>query len=492
MKRNRDQIPTNFFWGSSTAACQLEGGWNVDGKGVSIADITTSGTAAVPRQITPLIDESKYNYPSHRAVDFYHRYKGDIKAMSELGIKMFRMSIAWTRIYPDGIEPHPNEAGLEFYRDVFLELKKYHIEPLVTIYHDDLPFYMTKEFNGFAGRESIDLYVKFATTLFDEYKGLVKYWLLFNEENIITRVSGNWWHGGILNPGTVDFRHQVDNLQSRYQAMHNVLVAGAKAVIAGRKIDSSYRFGIMISHDTVYPLTPAPEDVLLAQHENLVNNDLCADVRVFGKYPYYAKRFFSEQGIELEITAEDLEALEDGRVDLYSFSYYQSHCVTASDKGVSVEGNSTGGSKNPYLKTIGDWGWQADPVGLRTTLNQVYDRYKLPILVVENGLGYVDAPIIHDDGDISVNDPYRIEYQRDHIFQVGKALDDGVPVMGYLSWSAIDMVSLGTGEYKKRYGYLYVDCDKNGVGSLDRFPKESFYWYQKVIRDNGLINEVEE
>lgn len=485
------EFPKNFYWGSASAACQMEGGWQEGGKGVSIADVTTSGTALQSRKITLEIDEDNHSYPSHVAVDFYHRYKEDIKLFAEMGLKIFRLSISWTRIFPTGKETEPNQEGIQFYKNVFKELKKYNIEPLVTIYHNDLPLEMTKEFNGFANRKSIDYFLKFCDVIFENYKNDVKYWILFNEINILTRPTGNWWHSGIIHEGTKDFANQVDDEQIRLQSLHYQLVAGAKAVILGKKINPEFQFGTMISYNTLYPLTSDPKDILLTYEQDQLFNKFCGDVRVFGKYPFYMKQYFKKNNLNIEITKEDEQDLKNGVVDLYTFSYYQSTCVTQRDEeSLNItKGNNIFGIKNKYLETKGEWDWQIDPVGLRYTLNLIYDRYQIPIMIVENGLGFIDHPKFQSDGNILVEDDQRIEYQKLHIEQLRLAIDDGVDVIAYMSWAAIDIVSLGTGEFKKRYGYIYVDCDENGVGTLNRHKKKSFYWYQKLIKTNGKVLE---
>ena len=478
-------FPSDFLWGSASAACQMEGAWDEGGKGISIADVTTSGTATQSRRITLDMNPQKYVYPSHTAVDFYHHYKEDIALFAELGLKIFRLSIAWSRIFPTGLEEKPNPEGIAFYRDVFHELHKHNIEPLVTIYHNDLPLALTKKFNGFADRRCIDAFLKYCNVIFEAYKNDVKYWLLFNEINILMRPSGNWWHSGIINSGTEFFRQQVDDEKLRLQSLHYEFVAGAKAVKLGKSINPNFVFGTMISHNTLYPYTCDPEDVLFTQSKDALDNNFCADVRIFGKYPYYAKRYMDRKGIQLDITEEDLKALETGTVDMYTFSYYQSACATEKKTGELVSGNNIQSVRNPYLQTKGDWNWQIDPVGLRFTLNKIYDRYHRPIMIVENGLGFVDVPVHHPDGTITVDDDQRISYQRQHIEQLRLAIDDGVPVLGYMTWAAIDIVSLGSGEFKKRYGYIYVDCDDQGKGSLKRYKKKSFNWYKHVIATNG-------
>ena len=472
-------FPKDFFWGGATAANQVEGAWDVDGKDPSLADAMVAGSHTVPRKLTLDIDPAAHYYPSHQAVDFYHHYTEDIALMAEMGLKMYRLSIAWTRIFPNGIEEEPNEAGLAFYDRVFAELKRYNMEPLVTIYHNDLPLHIVKEMGGWPNRKVIDLYVRFAEVILRRYKDTVKYWIPFNEINDLTTGVGNWNHGGILNPGTEDFSHQVDDPNKRFAALHNQFVASAKVVALGKKINPAFQFGTMICHITVYPLTCRPEDVLLTQQEDQLRNCFSGDVQCKGEYPYFMKRYFERNNIQFDIEPEDAEILKNGTVDFYSFSYYMTNCITADKNATQVSGNIMGGAKNPYLSAT-EWNWQIDPVGLRYTLNHVYDRYGLPVMITENGIGAKD---VLEDG--KIHDPYRIDYLREHIRQMRLAIDDGVELIGYTPWTAIDVISCSTGEMAKRYGFIYVDRDDTGSGSMARYRKDSFYWYQKVIRSGG-------
>ena len=472
-------LSKDFLWGGATAANQFEGGWNVDGKGASTSDMLTAGTHTIPRKITKETIDG-LNYPSHDAIDFYHRYKEDIKLFAEMGFKVFRMSIAWTRIFPNGDDKEPNEAGLKFYDDVFDELKKYNIEPLVTISHYEMPFNLTKKYNGWASRNLIDFFINYCSVIFNRYKDKVKYWLTFNEINCGTMPMGGYLGLGILNEGTEDFLHQNDNKQIRFQALHHQFVASAKAVKLGHSINKDFKIGCMIAHMTTYPYTCNPDDILLAQKKNQLANDLCGDVQVRGEYPFFAKRYFEENNIVLDITEEDKKILKEGTVDYYTFSYYMSNCESASGDEDKTSGNLLGGIKNPYLEAS-DWGWQIDPKGLRYTLNELYGRYNIPLMVVENGLGAFDK--VEEDG--SINDDYRIEYLKDHIIQMKEAVKDGVDLIGYTPWGCIDLVSASTGEMEKRYGFIYVDKDNAGEGTLERKKKKSFEWYKNVIKTNG-------
>lgn len=466
-------LPKGFFWGGATAANQFEGAWNIDGKGMSIDDVMTGGTNTSPRRIT-VEPEPGTVYPNHDGVDFYHHYKEDIALFAEMGFNVFRMSIAWTRIFPNGDDECPNEKGLEFYDNVFKELKKYNIEPLITISHYESPLHLALKYKGWSNRRLIDFYVKYCETIFKRYKDQVKYWLTFNEINLTGVPFGAALGGGML------LTPEENTPEIRYRAMHNQLVASAKAIELGRKINPDFRFGCMIAYGALYPLTCAPEDVLLAQETEQIKNFLPGDVQVKGEYSYFAKSYFKKNGIDIQMQDGDEAILKKGTVDFYTFSYYHSNCVSSNENLTKAEGNIMGGIKNPYLKSS-DWGWQIDPVGLRWTLHRLYDRYQVPLMVVENGLGALDK--VEEDG--SIHDPYRIDYLRSHIIEMKKAVEEGVDLMGYTPWGCIDLVSAGTGEMRKRYGFIYVDKHDDGSGTNARSRKDSFYWYKRVVESNG-------
>lgn len=466
-------FPKGFLWGGATAANQCEGGWNEGGKGESIPDHMRAGGLHKRRVMTEEIDPQGY-YPNHEGIDFYHRYKEDIALFAEMGFTVFRLSIAWSRIFPKGDETEPNEEGLAFYDQVFDECRKHGIEPLVTISHFELPYALAENYGGFANRQTIDFFVRYATTLFERYKDKVKYWLTFNEINFGTLPLGGRNLLGILD--------KEDNEERRYQALHHMFIASALAVKIGHEINPEFNIGCMLAYMTMYPLTCKPEDALANQELVKKLNWFCGDVQVKGKYPYYMKHYFEKQNIHLEFAANDEKILREGTVDFYTFSYYMTSCVTADldENGDRVGGNLFGGVKNNYLETS-EWGWQIDPVGLRFTLNELYDRYEIPLMIVENGLGAVD----HVEEDGTIHDSYRIEYFRRHIEEMAKAIEDGVDLIGYTPWGCIDLVSGGTGEMSKRYGFIYVDKDDEGKGTFDRSRKDSFYWYKKVIASNG-------
>ncbi len=473
-------FPDNFLWGGATAANQFEGGYCEGKKGDCISDHLSKGSRSEKRRFTWNI-EKNIDYPSHEAVDFYHHYKEDIRLFAEMGLKAFRMSMVWSRIFPNGDEEEPNEEGLQFYDQVFDECLKYGIEPIVTLMHFDMPFHLLKRYGGFSSRRVIDYFETYARTVFERYKGKVRYWITFNEINFACIPMGNLEVLGIYEPATTDYTMPVDDMQKRYQALHHVFLASARAVKASHAIDQRIQVGCMIAHVTLYPRTCHPSDMLYVQQQDHLFNDFCADVQVRGKYPYYIQQYFKEQGIILSIEKEDEKVLEEGCVDYYSFSYYMSNCLTLEEGEQDVTaGNLLDGVRNPYLDTS-EWGWQIDPIGLRYTLNKVYDRYGIPVMIVENGLGAQDK--VEEDG--SIHDAYRIDYLKAHIDEMEKALDDGVRLMGYTMWSPIDIISSSTGEMRKRYGLIYVDKDDQGNGTMKRFRKDSFYWYRKVIRSNG-------
>lgn len=475
-------FPKGFLWGGATAANQFEGGWDEDGKGASVPDHIRGGTVSTPRLWDKEIDPNVY-YPSHQATDFYHRYKEDIALYGEMGFKCFRLSVNWARIYPTGEEAEPNQKGLEFYHNVFAECKKYGIEPLVTISHYELPWAMSEKYNGWTGRECIDLFVKYATTLFNEYKDEVKYWLTFNEINCGCNTFGRILSLGMLGEdGKPMFKLEEtrEEASDRFTALHNQFVASAKAVKIGHAINPEFKIGLMIAGSMVYPYTTNPKDVKEAQDKMNMSNWFCGDVQVRGHYPYYAKRYFKDNNITVRTEPGDDEILKEGTVDFYSFSYYMSSCASVDPNVTKGQGNIFAGLKNPYLKAS-DWGWQIDPEGLRIYLNEVYGRYEIPLMVVENGLGANDE--IAEDG--KIHDDYRIDYMRDHIKAMEQAIEDGVDLMGYTMWGCTDLVSASTGEMKKRYGFVYVDRDNDGNGDFHRERKDSFYWYKKVCESNG-------
>ena len=460
-------FPKGFYWGGATAANQLEGGWQEGGKGISCPDICTGGTATTSKRITPVLEEGTF-YPSHDAIDHYHRFKEDIALFAEMGFKMYRFSIAWTRIFPNGDESEPNEAGLKFYEDLIDECLKYNIEPLVTISHYEVPFHLTKKWNSWTDRRMIDCYLNFCKAIFTRYKGKVKYWLTFNEINFLRDYSTL----GIT---------EASNPQKQQQAIYHLLLASAKAVYLGHQINPDFQIGLMIANILFYPETCHPDDAIAEMEMARDFKDFYYDVQCRGYYPAYKLKELERQNIILQKEDGDEQILLLGTVDFISFSYYNSSVISTHGNNEKSGGNQLGGVKNPYLEES-EWGWPIDPQGLRLVLNRLYDKYQLPLMIVENGLGALDT--IEEDG--SIQDDYRIDYLRKHIQQIQKAIEyDGVDVIGYTPWGCIDLVSAGTGEMKKRYGFVYVDMDDFGEGTLKRIRKKSFSWYKKVIETNG-------
>lgn len=462
-------FPENFLWGGAVAANQCEGAYLEDGKGLSVQDVMPHGIRG-DRTKEPTEDNMKLV-----GIDFYHRYQEDIRLFAEMGFRVFRTSIAWSRIFPRGDEEEPNEAGLAFYDRLFDECHKYGIEPLVTISHYETPLYLAEHYNGWTNRKLIGFYERYVRVLFERYKGKVKYWLTFNEINSILHAP--FMSGGIGTP-----KEKLSE-QDLYQAVHHELVASALAVKLGHELMPGAKIGCMILSMPTYPLTPSPDDVIRVM-EDEHKNYFFGDVHVRGRYPGYIKRYFRENGIKISMEPEDEEILKN-TVDFVSFSYYMSCCATADpERAKKGEGNLLGGVPNPTLKAS-EWGWQIDPKGLRYVLNMFWDRWQKPLFIVENGLGAVDVLTEDGRGNLTVEDDYRIQYLHDHLVQVGEALLDGVEVMGYTSWGCIDVVSASTAELKKRYGYIYVDRNDDGTGTLNRYKKKSFYWYKEVIAGNG-------
>lgn len=462
-------FPENFLWGGAVAANQCEGAYDEDGKGLSIQDVMPHGIRGA-RTAAPTEDNMKLT-----AVDFYHRYREDIRLFAEMGFKVFRLSIGWSRIFPKGDEKEPNEKGLEFYDRVFDECLKYGIEPLVTLSHYETPLYLAEHYNGWSSRKLIGFYENYVRTVFNRYKDKVKYWLTFNEINSI--LDAPFMSGGINTP-----KEELSE-SDLYQAIHHELVASALATRIGHEINPDFKIGCMVLSMPIYPLSPDPADVIRTMEENH-KNTMFTDIHVRGEYPGYMKRYLRERGIKVEFAPEDAGILKN-TVDFISFSYYVSVCATAdTEKNIRGEGNLLGGVPNPYLKAS-QWGWQIDPKGLRYICNELWDKYRKPLFVVENGLGAVDVLVTDGDGNKTVEDDYRIEYMRDHLLQLEEAIEDGVTVMGYTSWGCIDLVSASTAELKKRYGFIYVDRNDDGSGTLERYKKKSFYWYKNVIATNG-------
>ena len=472
-------LPGNFLWGGAVAAHQLEGAWNEDGKGVSVSDVMTGGSAGFPRRITDGVLSGE-RYPNHEGVGFYHVFREDVALLAELGLKCFRTSIAWTRIFPNGDDPKPNEAGLRFYDELFDELLKYGIEPVVTLSHFEMPYHLAKDYGGWMNRRVIDCFVRYAETVMERYKNKVRYWMTFNEINNQSNTAADifgWTCSGVR------FSEFERPQEAMYQAAHHEFVASALAVKKGHEINPDFKIGCMCAFVPFYPYSCDPEDVMTAA-ECMHERYYFSDVMVRGHYPAYAKREWERKGYQIVMEPEDERILSEGKVDYLGFSYYMSNAVKANaakDTRSSLDGSSPNSVVNPYV-TASDWGWQIDPVGLRYALVTLYERYEIPLFIVENGFGAID--MLEKDG--SCHDPYRVEYLREHIKQMKKAVEeDGVELMGYTPWGCIDLVSFTTGELKKRYGFIYVDKNDDGTGSGKRYRKDSFSWFQRIIASNG-------
>lgn len=478
-------FPNGFLWGGAIAANQVEGAWNIGGKGLSVADVAAFKPNTDVKDYKShvhisldAINKAKNAkdidmYPKRRGIDFYHRYADDLKLFAEMGFKVLRISIAWTRIFPTGEELTPNEEGLQFYENLFKEMKKLNIEPLVTLSHYEMPLELATKYNGWVNRRVIDDFVRFANACFNRFKNYVKMWLTFNEVDSIIRHP--FTTAGII----PELCGEDQELQCCYQALHHQFVASAIVVKKCHEIIPNAQIGCMLTKLETFPRTCAPEDVAATQQKNL-DNHFYSDVMVFGEYPRMVMKRFEKMGIIINMQPEDTEILKSGCVDFVSFSYYMSMTESVDENAERTPGNTVLGVKNPYLESS-EWGWQIDPIGLRISLIELYDRYKKPLFIVENGIGNRDI----FEQDHTVHDPYRIDYFKKHFLEMEKAIDAGVELMGYTSWAPIDLVSASTNQMTKRYGFIYVDADDYGNGTYDRYRKDSFFWYKKVIESNG-------
>ncbi|WP_221928439.1 glycoside hydrolase family 1 protein [Enterococcus casseliflavus] len=467
-------FPKDFLWGGATSAHQIEGAYLEDGKLPCTADTLLQGFRDRFGKGYQKIDPEKY-YPSHQASDFYHHYKEDIRLLHEMGLKCFRMSIAWTRIFPKGDEDEPNEKGLLFYDNVFDELLKYGIEPIVTITHYETPLHLAREYGGWRNRKLIDFYENYCQTIFTRYKNKVKYWMNFNEinTNLLLPDFGAGFH--------VERNDQQRN-QQIYQASHHMFVASAKANYLCHKIIPNSQIGMMLAGMQSYPATCQPNDVWeTIKHKN--DSLFFSDVMMRGEYPFYTENLFKKLGVELRIAPGDLELMSKNPCDYLAFSYYMSNVITADEEKLTIVGNLSRGTVNPFLETS-DWGWQLDPIGLKNYMVELYERYHKPLFIVENGLGAKDE-LVKNDGIWTVIDDYRIDYLERHIIQMKEAMEYGVELMGYTPWGCIDLISASGGQISKRYGFIYVDLDDDGIGSFNRYKKKSFEWYKQVIKTNG-------
>lgn len=483
-------FPKGFLWGGDISAAQIEGAWNEGGKSPTEVDYCIAGNKTRFRETyyqTPdgqigkvaqysgqLPEGAKYiikegeNYPNHFASGFYHHYKEDIALLAEMGFKALNLTISWARILPSGIKGGANKEGVEYYRNVLNELKKYEIEPIVTMYKYDMPAFYITDMGGWSNRQLIDEYIEFSRICMEEYKELVKYWITFNEVNVLKILMDS-------NPNLTQ-----EDRQRVFEETHNQLIASARAVQMGHKINPSFQVGCMAAGMFVYALTSDPKDNAAAQKSMQDRFYFFADVMARGKYPSYTQRILDASGVTLEVSHEDQQDLMKGKADFFAFSYYMTNCITIDKDSDETAGNLVKGAKNPFL-TASEWGWQIDPDGLKYFLHEIYDRYQMPLLIVENGLGAID--VLEEDN--TIHDPYRIDYHRRHIQKMKEAVEEGVDLMGYTMWSCIDLVSFSTGELRKRYGFIYVDIDDEGKGTYNRYRKDSFYYYQKVCQSNG-------
>ena len=480
----KTRFPENFLWGGALSACQAEGAYNVDGKTLTIPEVmkfNDKNDRKVTKQLKitkEMIEEAKNDpdtvkYPKRRGIDFYHTYKEDMALFKEMGFKVFRYSISWARLFPNGDDKAPNELGLKFYDSVIDECLKNGMEPLITISHFDFPIVLVEKFGGWYNRELIDLYLRYCEVIFNRYKGKVKYWVTFNEINMSIKAGPKTM--GVIDEGQENYEEML------FQALHHQFVAAAKATKLAHEIDKENKIGSMVAYFTTYPYTCKPADALAMQKDDQMKNLFYLDILNGGKYPYYSKRYFEEHNIHLDIKDGDLEVIKENTADFVGMSYYNS--MISSNDGEQLEltaGNVHSVYKNPHLDA-NEWGWQIDPIGLRYTLNHVYDRFGLPVFILENSSGFFDELTENNE----VHDPYRIDFLRKHIEQLKLAIEDGVEVIGYTMWGPIDMISSGTSEMSKRYGFIYVDQDDYGNGTMKRYKKDSFYWYKNVIATNG-------
>lgn len=482
----KSYFPKDFLWGGAIAANQAEGAWNVDGKGMSVADVAKYDPDIDPKDyvkqwhVSPeqikeaMATDNTTHYPKRHGIDFYHRYKEDLALFAKMGMKCLRVSIAWTRLFPNGTEKEPNEKGVKFYVDLFKEMRRVGIEPLVTLSHYEMPLYLVNHYDGWVSRDVVDMFVRFVKVCAASFTPYVHYWLTFNEIDSVFRHP-------FTTVGVVEeeYANKKEAEAAIYQALHHQFIASSLATKVLKQADPNAQVGCMMTKTLAYPLTANPEEAAMAQEYNR-NNSFYADVQVFGEYPQYMKNYFAEHDIHIKMQEGDEEILKQHTVDFVSFSYYMTMVKSVDEEHMEkVGGNLTTSVKNPYLETS-DWGWQVDPVGLRISLIDIYDRYRKPVFIVENGIGAKDT---FENG--QVHDDYRIKYFSDHFKQVNLAIKAGVPVMGYTSWGCIDIISASTSQMSKRYGFIYVDLDDDGKGTYNRYPKDSYYWYQRVIASNG-------
>lgn len=485
---NYQQFPDNFLIGGAIAALQCEGAYNEGGKGKATYDYYTNGMSSVFKPDYNFIEDASKNYRNRKGIDFYHRYKEDIALFAEMGFKCLRLSIAWPRIFPNGDDELPNEEGLVFYDNVIDELLKYNIEPLITLNHFEIPINLIEKYQGWTNRYLIQLFEKYCRVLFERYKGKVKYWITFNEINGIAD-PGTFRPGGYSTfAGCKTSEDMDESMNMLFNAAHHQLIASAKVVKMCHEIMPEAKIGGMIAMQSSYAYTCNPIDVCFNMEEMERHNYYYGDVLVRGAYGNYAKRVWKQANAKVNILDGDLQILKEGIVDYLAISYYSTNVVAKANSLEETSGNLFASSVNPYLERS-QWGWTKDSLGLYIACEELYNRYQIPLFIVENGIGAIDEVIIDENGNTIIHDPYRIDYIKDHLLEIMHAIDNGVKIMGYLEWGSIDMVSGGTGEMKKRYGFIYVDLDDDGNGSMNRYKKDSFDWYKQVIATNGASLE---
>ncbi len=478
------KFPDGFLIGGAISACQAEGASTVNGKSMTFPETVkmilpeerkTFGQAKITEDtIREAKSETEALYPKRWGIDFYHTYKKDIALFAEMGFTVFRFSISIARVFPQLDQEHPNENALKHYEEVIDTCRKYGMEPLVTLAHFDPPLEMYEKYGGWSNRELIGIFTKYTKAVMERFKDQVKYWIIFNEINMCRMAP--FKSVAMIYEDASDYEERI------YKAVHNQFIAAAKTIETGKKINPQFQFGCMIADICSYPYSCDPRDVLYNQSSDRIMNLFFLDVQVNGEYPYYMVNYFEKNHIHIEMEEEDMEILKKNTSDFVGFSYYMSTVTSYDTEGKEKTGGNLGqGLKNPKLEST-EWGWQIDPVGIRYTMHQLYDRYQKPLFILENGIGMVETL----NNENTVHDQYRIEYLRDHMEQIILAAEEGCDVLGYTMWSPIDLISSGTSEMSKRYGFIFVDQDDFGNGSGKRYKKDSFHWFKKVISEGGL------
>lgn len=474
-KTNR--FPENFKFGGAVAACQVEGAYDIDGRKPSTSDIHVYDTnlernnikkegGGTLDEIKTALEDTENYYPKRHGIDFYHTYKEDLKMLAELGLETFRTSISWSRIFPNGNEETPNEAGLAFYDKLIDEILANDMEPVITMAHYDLPIHLVTEYGGFSNRKIIEFFTRYSRVLLERYGHKVDKWIVFNQVNLVPTVQF----------GSLEiYDNQAENMEElMYQAVHNQFIAAAKTKEIATELGLSANIGTMIADCTYYPATCRPEDVVWTMKKNRMQY-FYTDVQLRGHYPQYALKYFEDQNFAIKMEQGDKELLKENTMDFLGISYYSSK-VAEFEKHTML---SDSAGQNPYLRPT-PWDWRVDPLGFYNSISQYWDRYGVPIMIAENGFGAIDK--LEDE---TVHDNYRVNYYKDHLKVLKECMDEGVEIISFLAWGPIDIVSSSSSEMSKRYGFIYVDIDDLGNGSKNRLKKDSFDWYQKVIKTHG-------